>query len=53
MLRDALLPILWLEGWAGNTFVWRGNAMSVAESRASPDGAPALGRELVRTSDVN
>ena len=31
MLRDALLPVLWVEGWAGNTFVWRGNDMSVAK----------------------
>jgi ceramide glucosyltransferase len=30
MLRDALLPVLWVEGWSGNTFVWRGNDMSVA-----------------------
>jgi ceramide glucosyltransferase len=30
MLRDALLPVLWVEGWVGNTFVWRGNDMSVA-----------------------
>lgn len=32
MLRDALLPVLWVEGWVGDTFVWRGNDMSVAES---------------------
>jgi ceramide glucosyltransferase len=37
MLRDALLPALWIEGWVGNTFVWRGNDMSVSkgEARAS------------------
>jgi ceramide glucosyltransferase len=52
MLRDALLPILWLEGWAGDTFVWRGNAMSVAEGRAAPDVVPAPARELV-TSNLN
>jgi ceramide glucosyltransferase len=32
MLRDALLPVLWVEGWVGDTFVWRGNDMSVAAS---------------------
>jgi len=29
--RDLLLPVLWLEGWSGDTFVWRGNDMSVAK----------------------
>ena len=29
VLRDLLLPVLWLEGWSGNKFVWRGNDMSV------------------------
>lgn len=28
-LRDMLLPILWIQGWTGNTFTWRGNDMSV------------------------
>lgn len=32
MLRDVLLPILWVEGWREDGFVWRGNAMSVDES---------------------
>ena len=31
MLRDVLLPVLWVEGWVGNTFIWRGNDMSVAK----------------------
>jgi len=36
LLRDALLPILWLEGWRRQDFVWRGHAMRVDEpSRAS------------------
>ena len=30
--RDVLLPLLWAEGWRGDNFVWRGNAMSVDES---------------------
>jgi ceramide glucosyltransferase len=36
ILRDLLLPVLWLEGWSGNKFVWRGNDMSVSKS-AGPD----------------
>ncbi|CAA2142841.1 ceramide glucosyltransferase [Hyphomicrobium sp. ghe19] len=35
MLRDALLPLLWVEGWSGDTFVWRGNDMSVAKADAA------------------
>ncbi len=30
MLRDALLPALWVSAWVGNEFEWRGNSMSVA-----------------------
>jgi ceramide glucosyltransferase len=30
MLRDALLPALWISAWVGNEFEWRGNPMSVA-----------------------
>ena len=33
MARDLLLPVLWLEGWSGDTFVWRGNDMSVAKGQ--------------------
>ena len=32
ILRDLLLPVLWSEAWASDSFVWRGNAMSVDES---------------------
>jgi ceramide glucosyltransferase len=31
MLRDFMLPVLWVEGWREGGFVWRGNAMSVDE----------------------
>jgi ceramide glucosyltransferase len=31
--RDALLPWLWTQAWASDDFVWRGNAMSVAEDQ--------------------
>jgi ceramide glucosyltransferase len=30
LLRDLLLPVLWLDGLLGSDFEWRGNAMSVA-----------------------
>ena len=29
--RDLMLPWLWVQGWAGDRFEWRGNAMTVAE----------------------
>ena len=32
MVRDLLLPVLWGEGWRRDSFVWRGNAMSVDET---------------------
>jgi len=32
LLRDALLPALWICAWAGDEFVWRGHAMSCADS---------------------
>jgi ceramide glucosyltransferase len=35
LLRDLLLPALWLLGWAGNSFQWRGNTMRIAASRQS------------------
>jgi ceramide glucosyltransferase len=30
MLRDLLLPPLWMQAWLGSTFVWRGNHMRLA-----------------------
>src|SRR5277367_1154419 len=33
MARDLALPWLWAQAWASNNFVWRGNAMSVAEDQ--------------------
>jgi ceramide glucosyltransferase len=36
LLRDLMLPVLWVASWIGSDFVWRGNAMRVAErTRAS------------------
>lgn len=53
VLRDFLLPVLWLDGWAGNTFVWRGNGMSVAKGSPVQTSASKHGRNLVVTADVN
>jgi ceramide glucosyltransferase len=41
MLRDLLLPGLWIDGWIGTDFVWRGNAMSVATDSIATDGIAA------------
>ncbi len=35
LLRDFLLPVLWVEGWRGRNFQWRGNAMVAAPNSAS------------------
>jgi ceramide glucosyltransferase len=34
IVRDLVLPFLWAQAWASNNFVWRGNAMSVAEDES-------------------
>jgi len=41
-VRDLALPTLWIAGWTGNTFVWRGNAMDMKTSQlaAAPTVAP-------------
>ena len=31
VLRDLLLPVLWVEAWLGRDFVWRGNHMRIAD----------------------
>jgi ceramide glucosyltransferase len=35
ILRDLLLPLLWISGWLGNAFVWRGNHMRMIQSRSA------------------
>jgi ceramide glucosyltransferase len=35
VLRDLLLPVLWIASWTGNDFVWRGNVMHVADRSSS------------------
>jgi len=32
ILRDLLLPVLWVNAWTGSSFVWRGNHMHLAGS---------------------
>ncbi|WP_439541567.1 ceramide glucosyltransferase [Hyphomicrobium sp.] len=32
--RDVALPVIWLKGWTGDGFTWRGNDMTVAEPAA-------------------
>lgn len=32
LLRDLMLPAIWISGWRDAGFVWRGNAMQVAET---------------------
>ena len=32
IVRDALLPVLWSACWSGDSFEWRGNAMSIEET---------------------
>ncbi len=36
MMRDLLLPLLWIAGFIGNDFVWRGNHMRVAAGPLVP-----------------
>lgn len=33
LLRDLLLPVLWIGAWVGDGFVWRGTAMAAARRR--------------------
>jgi ceramide glucosyltransferase len=34
--RDLLLPLLWVNGWLGSNFVWRGNPMSSVQPSEAP-----------------
>lgn len=38
LLRDLLLPLLWIDAWLGNSFVWRGNEMRPSDR---PQESPA------------
>jgi len=37
LLRDALIPVLWLTAWGGDGFVWQGNRMGADSDAASHD----------------
>ncbi len=42
IVRDAMLPAVWLRGWLGGDFNWRGNAMSIEpKSTASLEETPS------------
>ncbi len=34
LLRDLILPVLWIAAWAGADFTWRGTAMTVRQEEA-------------------
>ena len=36
VIRDLLIPVLWVASWLGNDFVWRDNPMRVAGSSSRP-----------------
>lgn len=36
VIRDVLLPALWVAAWQGNSFEWRGNAMTAAQTARAP-----------------
>jgi ceramide glucosyltransferase len=38
LIRDLLLPIVWIQGWNKERFVWRGNVMSVDEEALAAEG---------------
>ncbi len=43
VLRDTLIPALWIGGWSGRGFVWRGTVMSEAPPRHEPGERKGLG----------
>ena len=44
LLREALLPVLWMQAWFGNSLSWRGNDMSIARD------ATREAEDLIRAS---
>ena len=38
LVRDLALPVVWLKGWTGDGFTWRGNDMTVAEANVAEQG---------------
>jgi ceramide glucosyltransferase len=44
LVRDLVLPWLWVQGWAGGQVEWRGAANSVGEGELAGDAAEPLGQ---------
>ncbi|MFK8252609.1 ceramide glucosyltransferase [Ancylobacter terrae] len=42
ILRDLLIPVLWVEAWRGSDFSWRGNAMTATRARSTSMRAPSV-----------
>ena len=51
ILRDLMLPVLWVKGWRGRGFVWRGNAMSVDEAPTEKADAHTS-RRMLTANDI-
>lgn len=47
ILRDLALPALWITAWFGDSFVWRGNTMSVAPDGTTKPAATVRIRRIV------
>jgi ceramide glucosyltransferase len=41
-MRDALLPAIWIAGWVRGRYVWRGNAVDMANRRIEARGGGAV-----------
>jgi ceramide glucosyltransferase len=42
--RDLALPWLWVQGWIGNQYEWRGASLTVGEEELAAGGAGTVGR---------
>jgi ceramide glucosyltransferase len=56
VLRDLLLPVLWVDAWLGDDFIWRGNAMNVHAKNGKESSGTSLpslraGREAPTRGD--
>jgi len=43
VLRDLMMPIIYIDAWCVNDFVWRGNAMTMRPEEARPTRAHGFG----------
>jgi ceramide glucosyltransferase len=48
VMRDVMLPCLWLGAVTGNEFVWRGNAMNIEKAEESAGGLQLAEEEATR-----